>query len=97
MSIDNPLSNDLLGIAHKELENNFQDYIGVNFSKEEKNVESWECEVWYTPYQFAENEVITSIDIEGAEPQYIVDVMKKYNENFFNAIEAANNIKNEYC
>ncbi|MFT6937146.1 MAG: hypothetical protein ACJA1N_001446 [Saprospiraceae bacterium] len=27
LSIDNPLSNDLLGITHDELENNFQDYI----------------------------------------------------------------------
>jgi hypothetical protein len=27
LSIDNPLSNDLLGITHEELENNFQDYI----------------------------------------------------------------------
>ena len=48
LSVDNPLSNDLLGITHEELENNFQDYIQqvsqiLGLSEEQllKHIKTW--------------------------------------------------------
>jgi RHS repeat-associated protein len=44
---------------------------------------------WYTPYQFAGNKPIIAIDIEGAEPEYVINKEGKLTKPFIALISSA--------